>query len=98
MPMLSFALLFLITFACILFFYALISHRLEKTVITAQIVFVTVGILLSPAVFNCVNAGTNNYLILIIAQVALVLTLFTEASRIDFKALKKGALLPARLL
>ncbi len=96
--MLNFTLLFLVTFASIVFFYSLISHRIEKTFITAQMVFVTAGLLLSPAFLNWIDPGPHNYFILITAEIALVLILFTDASRINFKALKKGAHLPARLL
>ena len=61
-------------------------------------VFVAAGLLLSPAGLDWIDPGPHNSLLLIIAEIALVLTLFTDASRINIRALKKGAVLPARLL
>jgi NhaP-type Na+/H+ or K+/H+ antiporter len=96
--MLTFALVFIFAFATIVFFYSLISHRFEGTLITAPMVFVAAGLLFSPAGLDVVDPAANNSLILIIAEIALVLTLFSDASRINFRALKRGALLPVRLL
>lgn len=96
--MLPFILIFLITFAAVVFLYSLISRRLEGTLVTAPMVFVVAGLLFSPAGVDWVDTGTHNSAILVIAQVALVLTLFSDASRINFRALRKGASLPIRLL
>jgi len=96
--MTEFVLLFILAFASIVMLYSLISRRLEGTVITAQMVFVAAGLLLSPAAFRLIDAGEGTGTILIIAEIALVLTLFSDAARIDFKALLRGRMLPIRLL
>jgi NhaP-type Na+/H+ or K+/H+ antiporter len=96
--MTEFILLLIIAFASIVFLISLISHRLEGTLVTAPMVFVAAGLLLSPAGLDWIDPGPHNSLLLIIAEIALVLTLFTDASRINIRALKKGAVLPARLL
>ena len=96
--MTEFILLFILAFAAVVLLYSLISRRLEGTVITAQMVFVAVGLLLSPAVLRLIDVGEGTGTILIVAEIALVLTLFSDAARIDFKALRLGKLLPIRLL
>ena len=97
-PMTEFVLLFILAFAAIVLLYSLISRRLEGTVITAQMVFVAAGLLLSPAALGLIDTGEGTGTILIIAEIALVLTLFSDAARIDFKALLRGRMLPIRLL
>jgi NhaP-type Na+/H+ or K+/H+ antiporter len=96
--MLSFVLTFILTFASIVFLYSLVSHRVEGTMITAPMVFVAAGLLFSPAALDWVNVGENNTFVLILAEIALVLTLFSDASRINFRSLERGAILPVRLL
>jgi sodium/hydrogen antiporter len=97
--MTEFVLIFILAFAAVVLLYALISRRLEGTAITPQMVFVAVGLLLSPAALALIDAaGEGTGTILIIAEIALVLTLFSDAARIDFTALRRGKMLPIRLL
>jgi NhaP-type Na+/H+ or K+/H+ antiporter len=89
---------FILVFASIVFLYALVSRRFEGTIVTPQMVFVAAGILLSPAALNLVDPNASPSLVLIIAEIALVLTLFADAAQIDFRALRRAAGLPLRLL
>ncbi len=87
----------LAVFIGLLFAYSLVSARLEKTVVTAPIVFTLAGIV----VFFCMQpAGgrmdTGTFLTL--AEIGLVLLLFTDASRTDLRVLRNIRELPARLL
>jgi NhaP-type Na+/H+ or K+/H+ antiporter len=91
-------LLGIVLFAIVIFLYSLISNRLEGTVITAPMVFVATGLLLSPDGFDIIAVSANSGLILIIAEIALVLVLFSDAARIDLRALKGNGQLPSRLL
>ncbi len=88
----------IILFSIIMFLYSLISNRLEGTVITAPMVFVAAGLLLSPDGFDIITLSANSGLILVIAEIALVLVLFSDAARIDLRALKGNGQLPSRLL
>lgn len=94
----EFALIFILTFAAIVFLFALISRRLEGTIITPQMVFVAAGLLFSSAALDLVEPAAYISLILVVAEIALVLTLFSDAASIDFKALRRGRGLPLRLL
>src|SRR5262249_30749176 len=79
-------------FLALLFFYGLGSRRLERTVFTAAGILVHV---ISPAL----RAREGNLeLFLRIAEVGLVLLLFTDACRTDLRVLKDIRNLPTRLL
>lgn len=96
--MLPLILLGIVLFSIVIFIYSLISNRLEGTVITAPMVFVAIGLLLSPDGFDIIAVSANSGLILVIAEIALVLVLFSDAARIDLRALKGNGQLPSRLL
>ncbi|MGI9533834.1 MAG: cation:proton antiporter [Thermodesulfobacteriota bacterium] len=89
-----------ITFAVIAIFilaYGLISKRLERTVISAPIVFVLFGIVLCDKVTGLISGGDHKF-IEIIANLTLILVLFIDASRIDLKLLRKEGDLPLVML
>lgn len=94
----EFALLFILAFAAIVFVYALVSRRLEGSVVTPQMVFVAAGVLLSPTALDLIEPAGYISVVLIVAEIALVLTLFADAAGIDFAALRRGKGLPLRLL
>lgn len=72
-------------FVSLLFLYCLVSRRLEQTIVTAPIVFTTAGMLLSPAMYRILGTAVNSRIFLGIAEVGLVMLLFTDASRTDLK-------------
>ena len=88
----------LIIFTMALFVYSLVSHRIEGSVITAPMIFVGIGLLVSPEGLNFLSAGADNEIILAFAEIALVLILFSDAARIDFRTLKGNRNIPSRLL
>ena len=85
-------------FVSLVFLYSLVSRRLEQTVVTAPIVFTCAGIL----VFLLRSASTELELdrkaFLLIAEIGLVMTLFTDATRVDLPSLGNNSNLPVRLL
>jgi NhaP-type Na+/H+ or K+/H+ antiporter len=87
-----------VLFAIILFAYSLVSRRLEGSMVTAPMIFVAAGILLSPEGFDILALNASSGLILVFAEIALVLVLFSDAARINFRVLKGNSELPARLL
>ncbi len=89
---------FVIAFAVLLFVYSLVSRKISKTVVTAPMVFVAAGILLGPDGLDMVELSANSSFVLTVAEVALVLTLFADASRIELKALRQKEGLQNRLL
>src|SRR5271165_7194149 len=89
---------YLAIFVLLLFGYALVSRRLERTVLTAPIVFTIAGMLMYPILPKLLEAGFNANVFLRLAEIGLVLLLFTDASRTDFKLLRSIGNLPIRLL
>jgi NhaP-type Na+/H+ or K+/H+ antiporter len=85
-------------FVVLVFLYSLVSKRLQRTVITAPMLFTAAGattILLPEAARELV---LDRSVLLLIAQLGLVMLLFTDASRINRSVLKVGRSLPIRLL
>jgi NhaP-type Na+/H+ or K+/H+ antiporter len=87
----------LAAFIGLLFAYSLVSARLDKTVITAPIVFTLVGMVAFHALKPATGI-TSPAAFLTLAEIGLVLLLFTDASRTDLKILRNIRELPARLL
>ncbi|MEN6308148.1 MAG: cation:proton antiporter [Anaerohalosphaeraceae bacterium] len=85
-------------FFTLLFFYILISRRLEQTIITAPIVFMLTGMLTWFAIPELCGWEFGRQYILTIAEVGLVLLLFTDASRTDWGVFKFIRHLCTRLL
>jgi sodium/hydrogen antiporter len=85
-------------FVSLVFLYSLVSRRLERTVITAPIVFTSAGalaFLVQPALIESV---LDRQAFLLVAEVGLVMTLFTDATHTSLRVLRENSTLPARLL
>jgi sodium/hydrogen antiporter len=80
------------------FFYSLVSRRLEQTVVTAPIVFTVAGMLMLPALPLIQKFGVNAGVLSWLAEIGLVLLLFTDASRTSLTVLLSIGTLAARLL
>jgi len=84
-------------FIILLFSYSLSSGLLEKTPLTAPILFTSAGMLVFPAAGSWLGSlDVHGFLTL--AEIGLVLLLFTDASRTNLKLLNHIRELPARLL
>ncbi len=80
------------------FFYSLVSRRLEQTIITAPIVFTVAGMLMFPALPLIQGFGVNASVLSWLAEIGLVLLLFTHASRTSLSVLLTIGTLAVRLL
>ena len=90
--------LIIAVFIFLVFFFTLVSRRIERTVFTAPIIFTAAGMglyYLSPRV---AEMEIHNETILVIAELTLALLLFTDATRISLGKLLKETVIPARLL
>jgi len=85
-------------FVVLVFFYSLVSRRLEHTVITAPIVFTSTGILLILAISGLHELSMTRESFRELAEIGLVMLLFADASRINLKTLRSRERLPLRLL
>jgi len=78
--------------------YALMSRRLERTFVSAPMVFVAVGLALGPLGFDFISIAHETSGIRELTESALALLLFTDALAIQATALRRDEFLPARLL
>jgi NhaP-type Na+/H+ or K+/H+ antiporter len=89
--------IFLFTLTLVLF-YGLFSKAAERTMLTAPMVFVTAGILLSFFLSDEVKHNVQAPWVKLVAELTLILVLFVDSSTLDLEALKKHRHLPIRLL
>ena len=78
--------------------FGMISGRIEKSILTPPMVFVTFGLGISPLMLQVIDVNHYGGIIDIIATTTLVMVLFTDSSRIDLKLLRRQHTLPVRLL
>ncbi len=81
-----------IFFLALLFVFALFSRRLSESPLTAQMFFSLIGIALGFIFSLQINQEFNRELFLLVAEVALVLVLFSDASGINFNAFRENKL------
>ena len=86
------------TFIVLVLLYILVSGRLEKSIITAPLVFTAAGILVSIFLFELQMREISLEVFLKMAEVGLVLLLFTDASQTELQILKNIRNLPTCLL
>lgn len=84
--------------ALLILLYGLCSKRLERTVITAPMVFTFIGILVASYPIEALEEGINAPLVKILAELTLILVLFNDASTINLAELRKHKRIPLRLL
>jgi sodium/hydrogen antiporter len=77
---------------------AAISKPLSGSPITPAILFVSIGLLVGPRVLDEIDIESTSSTARTLAEATLALVLFSDASSIDFSALRRGASVPLRLL
>jgi NhaP-type Na+/H+ or K+/H+ antiporter len=88
----------LTTVALALIAVAAVSKRLSGSPITPAMVFVSIGLLVGPKVLDEINIASTSSTERALAEATLALVLFSDASSIDLRALRRGASVPLRLL
>ena len=88
----------LTTVALALIAVAAVSKRLSGSPITPAMVFVSIGLIVGPKVLDEINIASTSSTERALAEATLALVLFSDASSIDLRALRRGASVPLRLL
>ena len=88
----------LVAIAGLVLAYAAVSQRLAGTMVTAAMVFVAGGMLVSSDALGWLDPTIGNETVRRIAEATLTVVLFSDASRIDIRALRRDFVLPVRLL
>ncbi|MEP5729504.1 MAG: cation:proton antiporter [Sulfitobacter sp.] len=76
--------------------FSMVAQRLSTSVLTAPMVFISTGVLLSWT--GLLSAHDMEVLLHPVAEVALVILLFLDAAQIDLSALRKRHVWPTRML
>ncbi|MEM8505941.1 MAG: cation:proton antiporter [Cyanobacteria bacterium P01_D01_bin.1] len=90
---------FLAAVAIFVLAFGSLSRRLERSIITPPMAYVIYGLLIGPVALGLTSGiSLSNETIRVLAESALAVVLFTDASRIQFGRLEAGYKLPLRLL
>jgi NhaP-type Na+/H+ or K+/H+ antiporter len=84
--------------ALVLIGVAAVSKRISGTPITPAILFISIGLLVGPKVLGEIDISSTSETVRTLAEATLAFVLFSDSSRIDFGALRRGLSLPLRLL
>lgn len=88
----------LLMLAATLFAYGLLARKIAQADITAPMLFTALGIACGPAGLGWISATTTDHSIKVIAEITLILVLFSDAAQIRFKHLIQFERYPMRLL
>ncbi len=78
--------------------YALVSGKLDGSMLTGPLLFVLFGFAMGGGWLNIANINADHSIIHFIAEFTLILVLFTDAARIDFDRVRRDHNLPSRML
>ena len=84
--------------SAVFFVYALVSRSLLWANVSAPMVFVGMGILCGPEILGIASFSPESEVGLVVAEIALVIVLFSDASRSNLSELRAEGALSARLL
>lgn len=77
---------------------ATVSRRISGTPLTPAIIFVSFGLLIGPKVLGGIDLESTSSTVRALAEATLAFVLFSDASRIDLKHLRREVSVPLRLL
>ena len=78
--------------------FALFSRPISRGSLTPPMVFVFLGLILSPVGLGWIDLAVDNSVVHVVAEITLILVLFTDAARINLKSLWADHDVPIRLL
>lgn len=90
--------LVIVTAAAAFLAFGLVSHRLDGTVLTGPMLFAAFGLLAGPAAAGLITLQISNRGLHLLAEVTLILVLFSDAASIDLRRLRRDHNLPVRML
>ena len=81
-----------------IFVYSLLTKAISKTILTLPIIFMVIGYLCAVPLEMAAEPETLDEGARFLAEITLVLVLFTDASHVRFMSLRKYVSVPARML
>ena len=80
--------------AAVVLGYAALSRRLDGTIVTAPMVFVTAGLVTGSEALGWLDLSIGSGEVRALAEATLTLVLFADASRISLRALRRESAVP----
>lgn len=80
------------------FLYSIFAGRIERSVVSGPVVFVTAGILMGPLFLGWFQGEIMQHQLRVFADMTLVLILFSDAANAELAVLKSKLKIPARML
>ncbi len=84
--------------AAVIFFYSLVAKRVEKTIISGPMVFVSIGFLMGSYGLGWLGGDASSHELRVLADLTLALILFIDAANADLGVLKRQFRIPSRML
>jgi NhaP-type Na+/H+ or K+/H+ antiporter len=78
--------------------FGLVSKKLEGSIVTGPMLFSVFGFVAGPALLGLVPVHVSNESVHLLAEVTLILVLFSDAANIDLAQLRRDHNLPVRML
>lgn len=78
--------------------YCLLSKRIETSLVSLPMIFTGLGLLLGPSGIDVTPMSIDNGSVHLIAELTLILVLFSDASRVRFESLSAHSSIPVRML
>ena len=78
--------------------YALLSRRIEASIVTLPMIFTSLGLVLGEVGLDLAPMNIGHDVIHLIAEVTLILLLFSDAAGIRYQSLSGNVAIPARML
>jgi NhaP-type Na+/H+ or K+/H+ antiporter len=88
----------ILAFMLVLIGYGLISRKIKGSILTGPMLFTVFGLLAGSAVFGLIPLQISNEGLHFLAEVTLILVLFSDAASIDLVQLRRDHNLPVRML
>lgn len=88
----------IVVIAALLVAYALVSGQLDRWSISGPLVFTALGVALGPSALDAIGGSFESGVVETLAEATLVVLLFSDATRIDLRVLRRQVDLPARML
>ena len=88
----------LLVLGAVAFFYALVSAKMDKSVITPPMIFTGVGVVIALIAKQFVEEEASHEALKVVAEITLVIVLFIDASRINLPLFFREHKIAVRLL
>lgn len=88
----------IVALTAVFLIYSLVSGKLSGTIVTAPLLFVVIGFAVGPGGFGVAMINAEHGAIHLVAELTLILVLFTDAARIDLGRVRRDHNLPSRML